>query len=551
MISSQKISSERTANPGPVSRLGLAQQLAEFAPALLIFAGLIARLIGAHSKFLNADEAMHYLLAVQPRLGDAYRASLGTAHPPLLIIFLHYWAMISHSEFFLRLPSVLAGTAAGWFLYAWLRDVTDRATALAALSLLLFSPALIYTSAEVRQYALLLCFMSATLFFLDRAFAEDSAGLMIASAMALYLALFTHYAALIFAASIAIYGLLRIVTLRPKGPLISVWIVMQTGCLAIAAFLWKSHISVIRHRSLTQDVAESYLRSSLFHPREENLFLFVARANLRLFHFMFSQGVVSVLGMLLCATGIGLLLRTVNTRSEGRRPGARQLGILLLLPFAINCAAALVGAYPYGGTRHNSYLAIFAMPAVAVAITRWRPSRKWVTPLAIAMAIAICNFTVTPAGSYIKPRNQKKELMDQAVGYLRASAPAGSIILTDYESGLLLSYYVCHSDITHSGEPTDFFYHSHCGEYNAASLLPRLWVFRADTFPRQMQEFAKAEPVLLRDHQIWLFQAGFIVDRESEFQSLLAQYGCSSPRKFGANVLVCRIELPGLRKIGQ
>jgi Dolichyl-phosphate-mannose-protein mannosyltransferase len=553
MISSQKIASRMTAAREFMSAppRGLAHRLVAAASALLISAGLIARLVSAHSKFLNADEAMHYLLAMQPTLGDSYRASLGTAHPPLLIIFLRYWAMISHSELFLRLPSVLAGTAAGWFLYAWLRDASDRATALVALSLLLFSPALIYTSAEVRQYALLLCFISAALYFLDRAFGENSPALMVASAMALYFALLTHYAALIFAVTIGIYGLLRIVTLGPKVPFVSVWIATQAGCVAIADFLWKTHISVIRHRSLTQDVAESYLRSSLFHPGQQNVFLFLARANLRLFHFLFSQGAVSVLGMLLCATGIVLLLRTGNTSNEGRRPSARQLGIVLLLPFMINCAAALVGVYPYGGTRHDSYLAIFAMPAIAVAIVRWRPRREWASPLAIAVALAICNFTVTPAGSYIKPQNQKKELMDQAVGYLHASVPAGSIILTDYESGLLLSNYVCHFDITHSDERTASFYRSTCGNYESASLLPRLWVFHTDAFPEQMQEFAKAEPVLLRAHEIWLFQAGFIVDREPDFQALLAQYGCSSPRKFGANILACRIELPVLREAGQ
>ena len=87
------------------------QRLVVAAPVLLISAGLTVRLIGAYSRFLNADEAMHYLLALQPTVADAYRASQGTAHPPLLIIFLHYWRMISHSEFFLRMPSVIAGTA--------------------------------------------------------------------------------------------------------------------------------------------------------------------------------------------------------------------------------------------------------------------------------------------------------------------------------------------------------------------------------------------------------------------------------------------------------
>jgi hypothetical protein len=532
------IASEKSIAPN-----GRWQRLATAAPLLLILTGLMVRLIGAHSKFLNADEAMHYLLAMQPTLADAYGASLGTAHPPLLIIFLHYWQMLSRTEFFLRLPSVIAGTAAGWFLYAWLRDVADGTTALVAMSLILFSPALIYTSAEVRQYALLLCFMAATLYLLDRAFISGSPGVMLTSAITLYLALLTHYAAMIFALSIAMYGLVRIADIRPKPLLVAAWGVTQAGCAGIAAVLWKTHISIIRHRALTQDVAQSYLKSSLFRPGQENVFAFLAKSNLRLFHFLFSQGAVSVLGMLLFVAGIVELLRDGDCDEPTGRPSSRQLGVLLLLPFLINGGAALIGAYPYGGTRHDSYLAIFAMPAIAFAVVRWRPSLGWARPLAIAIALAICNFAVAPAGSYIRPENQKKEYMRDAVAYLRGSAASGSVILTDYESGLLLSYYVCGTDITHSGELTEYFYVSPCGEYESASLIPRLWVFRADTFPVQAQGFVKNEPAPLRGRQVWLFQAGFIVDQEPEFQALLGRYGCGSPRRFGANIVVCRIEL--------
>ena len=107
------------------------------APPALVLAGLLVRLVGAHSRFLNADEGMHYLFSLQPSFSATYQASLHTAHPPLLIILLHYWGMISNTEFFLRIPSVIAGAAAGWFIYAWLRRVADDCTALIALSLFL------------------------------------------------------------------------------------------------------------------------------------------------------------------------------------------------------------------------------------------------------------------------------------------------------------------------------------------------------------------------------------------------------------------------------
>jgi hypothetical protein len=509
-------------------------------PGLLLGVGMIARLLSARGKFLNADEAMHYLLAQQSSLSGAYHASLGTAHPPLLIIFLHYWGMIGRIEFFLRLPSVIAGTAAGWFLYAWLRDVSNQLTATIGLALFLFSPALIYTSAEVRQYALLLCFVTAALYFLERALARESVSLVLTSGAAIYLALLTHYSALIVALSMGVYGLLRIIGSRPGKAVISSWICVQAGGGAIAFFLWKTHISVIRQRPLTQDVAESYLRKSFFHAGAENLFVFFVHANLRLFHFLFSQGAVSIVGMLLFVVGIVALFRKKSSGGVAKVPTGKQLAWLLLLPFTINFATAVLGVYPYGGTRHNCYLAIFAMPAIAVAIAAWRPRPEWIRLLAVALVLALCNFAVLPAGAYIRPADQQKELMNGAIRYLRASANAGSTILTDYESGLLLSYYLCGRDITHPGTPSGSFYFSQCGNFNSASLLPRLWVFRGASFPAEAAELGNNVP---GGQPIWLFQAGFIVDRETEFQSLLAQYGCPKPQKFGANILVCRISL--------
>lgn len=532
-----------TQEPIPATPRGLAPLADRFLPASMILLALAIRLISAHSKFLNADEAMHYLLSAQPWLGDAYHASLGTAHPPLLILLLHYWGMISSGELFLRLPSVLAGTAAGWFLYLWLREVNGRNTAVIALGLLLFSPALIYTAAEIRQYALLLAFLSSALYSLDKAFLNNSPEWMLLSALALYFALLTHYSALIVAAALWVYGAMRLNAVRSSTSVIAAWVIAQMGAGAIAAFLWNTHVSVIRNRSLTRDVAESYLRNSLFHPGQENILTFLVRANLRLFHFLFSQGAVSILAMVLFVAGVAQLLRRSGGETLARKPGPRQLGTLLLLPFVINCITAIAGVYPYGGTRHNSYLAIFAMPAMAVALARWHPQRSWAKPAAIVAGLALCNLAASPAGSYIKSRNQKKPLMEAAVRYLETSAPPHSVIVTDYESGLLLSYYVCHRDITHAGAPAGFFYRSRCNGYESVSLLPKLWVFRAETFPQQMEQLAETLPPSSSD-QVWLFQAGFIVDREPEFQALLSRYGCSSPAAFGDNVLVCRIELP-------
>src|SRR5438128_7657095 len=63
-------------------------------PLCLVACGIVPRLILAHETFLNPDEALHYLLSDQSSLAMAYKASLTTAHPPLLVLVFHYWRLL-------------------------------------------------------------------------------------------------------------------------------------------------------------------------------------------------------------------------------------------------------------------------------------------------------------------------------------------------------------------------------------------------------------------------------------------------------------------------
>lgn len=492
--------------------------------------------------FLNADEALHYLLSSQPTLALAYKASLTTAHPPLLILLLHLFSAVGRGELFLRLPSVVSGTAFCGVMFLWLRKVRGPDTALVALSLLLFSPALIYLSTEIRQYSLLLFFSSCSLYFLERAIWEQNRAWMALSATALYLALLTHYSALIVALTLGVYALLRLNDARASRGLVATWILAELGALALIAFLWRSHVQPLRTRGMPQNLSESYLRGSIFHPGEDHVLAFIARANLRVFHFLFSQGAISVLGLLLFAAGLVVLATEHGPAADPRAPRPRQLAWLLGLPFLINLSTALLGLYPYGGTRHNAYLAGFAMSGVAVAIARWRPGRTWMKPAVIALALALSNLLVVPAGAYITPRNQRRALMAEAMRYLANSVPPHSIIFTDLEGGLLLSYYLCHAQVVQLEAPIEPFLSSSCGALRVISLDPRLWIFRAEAFPAEldgMEGTYRLDP----DTPIWVFQAGFIVDREPEFRAELARYGCDSAQEFGKNIFLCKIRL--------
>jgi 4-amino-4-deoxy-L-arabinose transferase-like glycosyltransferase len=511
-------------------------------PLCLTAVGLLARLAWAHSVFLNPDEALHYLISTNTSLAETYRGTLSTAHPPLLIVLLHYWSWFGTSEFVLRLPSVFAGTAFCWMMFLWLGQVTDRQTALIGLSLLLFCPALICGSAEIRQYALLHFFCACCLYCLERALEANSPEWMLLSFLSLYLALSTHYSALIFALAAGVYALLRFRPGKAAFNLFAVWIAGQVVALALVAFYWKTQVIPLKHSGLTQTLADSYLRGSVFHSGEDRVVPFIVKSNIKVFHYLFSQGAMGVLGLVLFVTGVVILFRSRSAGPDSRKAAPWQLGLFLVLPFIVNCAAAVAGAYPYGGTRHNSYLAGFAMSGVAIAVARWSPSKSWVKPAAIAAGLAICNFTVLPAGVYMKPWNQRITHMKQAMDFINTAVPAGSVVVSDLEGGLVLDYYLCHSYAPQS-RPFQPFSKTSCASYQMFVQDPRLWIFRAPAFPAEMQTLQKMYG-LEAGTKVWFFQAGFVVDKEPELRALLRErYRCVAPHEFGQNIFLCEINV--------
>src|ERR1700756_283823 len=219
-------------------------------PLCLVACCFVPRFILARETFLNPDEALHYLLSDQSSLAMAYKASLTTARPPLLVLVLHYWRLLGRSELALRTLALLTGTAFCWMMYLWLRRVADRATALAGLTLFLFAPSLITLSAEVRQYSLLLLFAASSLYFLERALEENSSRMMLLAFFALYLALLSHYSSLIFALAISVYALVRFFAARELSPVLGTWIVGQLGAVTLCAFLIFTHVLRVRRFGL-------------------------------------------------------------------------------------------------------------------------------------------------------------------------------------------------------------------------------------------------------------------------------------------------------------
>ncbi|HKW16334.1 MAG TPA: glycosyltransferase family 39 protein [Terriglobales bacterium] len=501
---------------------------------VLLGAGFLLRLRLAWMTFLNPDEALHYYLAQQPSLKLAYEASLTTAHPPLMILFLHCWSVLGKPELWLRLPFVVAGTLFCWVMFLWIRQVGTSCAAWFALALFTFSPPLISLSAELRQYAFLLLFCSSALCFLERALKESSAVWMLFSAITLWLALLTHYSALIFAAVIGVYALIRILRTKLAALPITAWIFGQAIALAICAFLYESQISKLRQMGLPSEIAATWLRSSIFQPGHDHFLTFAWSKSVRLFRYFFSNGTVGLLGI--CLFLFALL--SILLSSERRQRHA--LGTLLLLPLLIALGAAIAAVYPYGGTRHDVLLAIFVVPAISIGLDHIPILSKWLKASFVVCALLIGNFRPSPTGPYIRPRNQRREFMQQATTSLR-SLPANSVIFTDDQGSMVLNYYLCGESM-----PLPFYSQKQsflalrCGDHDVIVATGTQAGFDRTKFPDELAGAWKQVPEAAA---LDVFQSGWIDDREEEWLGELRALG-GSPQSFGPNVLICRMERP-------
>ena len=371
--------------------------------------GFLARLYSAAGIFLNPDEALHFRLANQPTLALAYQASLTAAHPPLLILLLYFWRALGTSELWLRLPSVLAGTAFCWMFYKWLSKAAGSLSGLIGLLFVALLPPIVLLGAEVRQYALLMAFLASALYFLDKSFSEGSPSTMIAFSLCLYLAMLFHYSAFLFAAALGLYALFRIFTERPPRTLVVIWAAGQLGALALAIFFYKIHISKLGGTgsgpALQGWMSQYYLRRSYFDSTHDNPLKFLVGHSFGVFQYFFGQLSVGIAMGFLFVVGTALLLRGNNPPQD--RISSRRLGLFLLLPFAVAGCACLAHVYPYGGTRHVAFLIIPAVAGVAVTVARLSREQS---PRALAAAAVV----IVACIAFGKPRQPRMERADQS-----------------------------------------------------------------------------------------------------------------------------------------
>ncbi len=498
----------------------------------VIAAGFLIRVVAAARSFLNPDEALHYIILNQRSALWAYRISLTNAHPPLIYLLLYYWSFLGRSEWMLRFPSVLAGTAFCWVAYKWIGTLFGKTAGAIGLILVAFSPSMVALSAEVRSYALLLFCETTALYLVEIALREKSARKMWHFSIFLYLAILSHYSAIFFVLAVGIYALARIVQARLPRKAAVAWAAGQAGALAIYAFLYVTHVSKLKTYIAIWEVSFDQRYS---HTGHEHLFIFARERTMDIFTFLFENHYVALVLFLSWIAAIAILLfrEWVYPR---RAPSSGYTGILLVVPFVAVFGAGIAGYYPYVGSRHTVFLAPFAIAAISFLLAGVSGQKLWVAIVIAALLVGASNTSGQMFDPYIAKENQNRGLMKAAVKHIQTAIPQGSLIMTDYQSALLLVYYLCGPKLI---LPTGTFNlpasRVKCNGYQIASF--QAWGMQVPFFRSQFGKLAQAQH-LAPGERLWVFQSGWGPTLARDLPLASPEFRCVNPKTFGDNIAV-------------
>ena len=349
---------------------------------LFVVVGLLARLRAADAPFLQPDEVLHLRIASAPTLADLYRLSLTNAHPPLFYVLLRGWRHVAHSDWALRLLPAAFGTAFLWSAWRWAAGTLGRACGLITLACVAFLPSVVVVSTELRGYALLLWAIGSALWALEEAFAARSVRMLWLFTGLSAVALATHYSAFRFLAGVFVYAAARLALERPPRRFLLAWTAGQALLCALAVFFYATHLVHLRGSPLEQEVQGTWLQEA-FLRQGQGPAAFLARRTLSLFQYFFSTKAGGAVALALFAGGVAWL-------AIRRMP----IAILLAVPFALAAAGGLLAIYPYGGTRHDVDLALFAYAGTGLALARLTGERLWAA-VAVAAALVVSGFLVS------------------------------------------------------------------------------------------------------------------------------------------------------------
>ena len=407
---------------------------------LITLTGFWLRLRRAEGTYLNGDETQLLFPALQRGITNVYRAGLAFPHGQLLNFLWHGLSFFGSSEFYFRFPSALAGALIALVAYYWVSAAFDKGAGLTAACILSFAPNLVQLSAEVRPYMLHgLCLVS-SLYCLERAFAERSRSWMFWYGVSLLLALLIAYMSVWYTIAIGIYALCRILRGELPEQRILQWVAIQAAAAAICVAAYVTHLYLLRDTQGERFAQDVWLRNSYFHAEDQNAILFLLRSSAAVSAYVFANVSLGLLMAVVFLSGLGLII----LGRAGRTPIA---ALSLAAPFAVTAAAALLKVYPYGGTRHDAFLAVFLAAGAGVTLSFLARRRALVLLLAAACLVPVWLVAAEPHYLSDDPRLQQRSQLSAALEYLEGVKPPARVLVVDQHSAIMVKHYVCHDRI--------------------------------------------------------------------------------------------------------
>jgi mannosyltransferase len=112
------------------------------------------RLIRIQTRGIWYDDAFSILLSEQS-LATIIKGTAADTMPPLSYFLLHYWMMLGHSIWFIRLLNIILNLVVIGIAYLWIKQQTDTNAALLTAGMMAISPFQILHAQEIRMYILL------------------------------------------------------------------------------------------------------------------------------------------------------------------------------------------------------------------------------------------------------------------------------------------------------------------------------------------------------------------------------------------------------------
>ena len=398
---------------------------------------LIIILLGAGLRFyqlgqdgLWLDEIITQARTQRPVFNMLKWVWLHEEHPPLFYLLAYQNRILGGSDFAVRLTSVAAGILTIPVFIKLGRKFWGAPAGLLAGLLLALWPVHIHYSQEARQYALLMLFTSASMYWLYRSVTIGNTGAWFGYSIATICALYTHYFSFLWIISQVVFvSLLAVLFLKKRGKAglksylrkILLPFVVSLLIADILFLPWAPNLIIQSRRLITGVSAPKPKDGAAFLAIIKGLALFFSGRDVFL-----KTGVWALMA-------IGFMVGALQRRWEALLLIIASLTIPLLMIGLISSPHFFNSRYLFPLLTPIILLVAEALhPLLTFPSMRFKFPRRVVISGATAIFLLVSVFFIPPIRAYY---HWEKEGWHDAARYLQAHMSPNDIILAD---GMLL-----------------------------------------------------------------------------------------------------------------